>query len=92
MVIDHLLQFLEVEEPVRRKIKTLSTTSHGLLTRGFELVPSEVDFGQLKEGCMYAVVVTIKNVGIDTCNFKVKPPPPSTGIKVFYTPGPVSCM
>ena len=55
-------------------------------------MPSEVDFGQLKEGCMYAAVVNIKNVGIDTCHFKVKPPPPSTGIKIFYTPGPVSCV
>ena len=84
------LQFLEVEEPVRRKVNTVSTPAHGPVIRGFELLPTEVDFGQLKEGCVYLATVTMKNVGIDTCHFKVKPPPPSTGIKVSYTPGPVS--
>lgn len=78
-----------VEEPVRRKVHTLST-SQGPLIRGFELLPSEVDFGLLKEGCMYTTTITIRNIGIDTCHFKVKPPPPSTGIKVLYSPGPVS--
>lgn len=58
--------------------------------RGFELHPKEVAFGVLKEGCTYSCSVTIKNVGIDSCRFKIKQPPPSTGLKARYTPGPVS--
>ncbi len=60
--------------------------------RGFELYPKEVAFGVLKEGCTYSCSVTIKNVGIDSCRFKIKQPPPSTGLKARYTPGPVSCL
>lgn len=34
--------------------------------------------------------MSLKNVGIDTCRFKVKQPPPCTGLKVKYQPGPVA--
>ena len=88
---------MEVEEPVRRKVMTSSIAkplSLGEKTmtemRGFELYPTEVVFGVLKEGCCYGYTVTIRNVGIDSCRYKVRPPPPSTGLKVRYTPGPVS--
>ena len=57
--------------------------------QGFQLYPAEVDFGVLKEGCTYIHSVTIKNIGIDIARFKVRQPPPSTGLKVLFTPGPV---
>ena len=78
-----------VEEPVRRKVHTSSTSRVGAV-RGFLLQPEEVDFGVLSEGCTYAFTVVLKNTGIDSCRFKIKQPPPSTGVKVIYTPGPVS--
>ena len=78
-----------VEEPVRRKVHTSSTTQ-GATTRGFEVFPSAIQFGNLKEGCTYSHTCTLKNIGIDTCRFKIKTPPPSTGIRVLYKPGPVS--
>lgn len=58
--------------------------------RGFELVPGEVFFGELREGCTYAMVIHLKNIGIDSCRYKVKQPPPATGLQVIYKPGPVS--
>ncbi|XP_031675388.1 sperm-associated antigen 17 isoform X3 [Oncorhynchus kisutch] len=84
-------QFLCVEEPVRRKVKTVSVTGgQQLAPRGFELLPAEVQFGTLKEGCSYSVPVLMKNVGFHTCRFSVKQPSPGTGIRVIYTPGPVA--
>nr|XP_046191758.1 sperm-associated antigen 17-like isoform X1 [Oncorhynchus gorbuscha] len=84
-------QFLCVEEPVRRKVKTVSVTGgQQLAARGFELLPAEVQFGTLKEGCSYSVPVLMKNVGFHTCRFSVKQPSPGTGIRVIYTPGPVA--
>lgn len=86
---------MDVEEPVRRQVKTASvagavkpeSTSQ---LRGFLLLPDTVDFGILKEGMSYSQTVMLKNVGIDTCRFKIKQPPPSTGLRVLYNPGPVS--
>ncbi|XP_010889422.4 sperm-associated antigen 17 [Esox lucius] len=84
-------QFLRVEEPVRRKVKTVSVTGgQKRLPRGFELLPVEVQFGALKEGCTYSVTVLMKNVGFDTCRFSVKQPSPGTGLRVIYSPGPVA--
>lgn len=60
--------------------------------RGFELFPAQVSFGVLKEGCTYVHSVLFKNVGIDSCRYKVKQPPPSTGLRVLYQPGPVSLL
>lgn len=60
--------------------------------RGFELLPAQVSFGVLKEGCTYVHSVLFKNVGIDSCRYKVKQPPPSTGLRVLYQPGPVSLL
>ncbi|KAG5851573.1 hypothetical protein ANANG_G00053100 [Anguilla anguilla] len=55
-----------------------------------KLLPAEVDFGVLREGYTYSVTVMMKNVGVDSCRFSVKQPPPATGLKVIYTPGPVA--
>ena len=58
--------------------------------RGFELLPDYVDFGVVKEGNTYSFLVHLKNTGIDACRFKLVQPPPSTGLRIFYKPGPVS--
>nr|XP_033797404.1 sperm-associated antigen 17 isoform X2 [Geotrypetes seraphini] len=58
------------------------------LPGGFHLMPHKVDFGVLKEGCTHSVSVIMKNVGVDFPRFWVKQPPPSTGLRVSYTPGP----
>ncbi|XP_033866498.3 sperm-associated antigen 17 [Acipenser ruthenus] len=89
-------KFFEVEDPVRRKVKTVSVVgplASGVMqgpARGFELFPAEVAFGVLKEGYTYSFTVSLRNVGIDSCRFKVNQPPPSTGLRVLYTPGPVA--
>lgn len=91
-----MLQFQTVEEPVRRKVVNIGTVASSVMAsekvksmRGFELLPPSVHFGTLKEGGTYQISVLMKNVGTDTCNFRIKQPPPSTGIKVLFTPGPV---
>ena len=58
--------------------------------RGLEGLPECLEFGTVREGCLYARSLVLKNVGIDPCRFRIKQPPPSTGIRVIYTPGPVS--
>ncbi|XP_040887756.1 sperm-associated antigen 17 [Toxotes jaculatrix] len=83
-------QFLSVEEPVRRKCRTISLTDPNVVVRGFQLFPSSVDFGTLQEGTSSAITVVMKNVGVDTCRFHVKQPPPATGLRVIYNPGPVA--
>uniref|UniRef100_A0A3P8QUV4 Sperm associated antigen 17 n=1 Tax=Astatotilapia calliptera TaxID=8154 RepID=A0A3P8QUV4_ASTCA len=57
---------------------------------GFQLIPSSVDFGTLKEGTSSTIIVVMKNVGFDICRFHVKQPPPATGLRVIYSPGPVA--
>ncbi|XP_067379815.1 sperm-associated antigen 17 [Channa argus] len=83
-------QFLSLEEPVRRKCRTISLTDPNVVVRGFHLLPSSVDFGTLQEGTSSAITVVMKNVGVDTCRFHVKQPPPATGLRVIYVPGPVA--
>nr|XP_020479386.1 sperm-associated antigen 17 [Monopterus albus] len=83
-------QFLSVEEPVRRKCRTISLTDPSAIVRGFQLLPSKVDLGTLREGTSSAVTVVMKNVGVDTCRFHVKQPPPATGLRVLYNHGPVA--
>ncbi|XP_045921356.1 sperm-associated antigen 17 isoform X4 [Micropterus dolomieu] len=83
-------QFLSVEEPVRRKCRTISLTEPNVIVRGFQLLPSRVDFGAVQEGTSSAITVLMKNVGVDTCRFHVKQPPPATGLRIIYTPGPVA--
>ncbi|XP_029382247.1 sperm-associated antigen 17 [Echeneis naucrates] len=83
-------QFLSLEEPVRRKCRTISLTNPHAVVRGFQLFPSIVDFGTLQEGTTSTIMVLMKNVGIDSCRFHVKQPPPATGLRVIYNPGPVA--
>uniref|UniRef100_A0AAV2KND9 Sperm-associated antigen 17 n=1 Tax=Knipowitschia caucasica TaxID=637954 RepID=A0AAV2KND9_KNICA len=83
-------QFLSVEEPVRRKCRTISLTNSNCIVRGFHLHPPRVDFGPVLHGSTSSVTVVMKNVGVDTCRFNIKPPPPSSGLRVVYNPGPVA--
>lgn len=86
-------QFMSVEEPVRRKVKTSSVAqavTTGTAKRGFNILPPEIVFGVLREGNTYSYTARLKNTGIDTCRFKVKQPPPGTGLRVHYLPGPVA--
>lgn len=85
------------EDPVRRKVNNSSVagaTPSGAeilaRMRGFELLPDRVNFGVLREGNTYSFKVMLKNTGVDSCRFRIKQPPPSTGMKVLYKPGPVS--
>lgn len=61
------LQFLSVDEAVRRKCRTVSLTNPDAAVRGFRLAPSSVHFGTLQEGTSSAVTVRMKNVGVDSC-------------------------
>lgn len=79
-----------MEEPVRRKISTSSSSAAASKLKGFEVIPEEINFGILREGLTYSYKFILKNAGIDFSHFKIKQPPPSTGIKIVYTPGPVS--
>uniref|UniRef100_A0A7M5X1M2 Sperm-associated antigen 17 n=1 Tax=Clytia hemisphaerica TaxID=252671 RepID=A0A7M5X1M2_9CNID len=88
-------KFTNIEDPVRRQSKTASV--YGSVDpestsklRGFILLPDVVDFGVLTEGYSYTHQVTMKNVGIDSCRYKIKQPPLSTGLKIIYQPGQVA--
>ena len=90
-------QYIQIEDPVRRKTNnsllagaTLKGQNQLKAMRGLILLPEEIDFGVLKEGNTYGFTLLLKNTGVDTCRFKVKQPPPATGIRVNYKPGPVS--
>ncbi|CAH1799483.1 unnamed protein product [Owenia fusiformis] len=90
-------RFTQIEDPVRNKVMISSVagaTINGSKTisnmRGFELLPSQVDFGFLREGYTYQFIVHLKNMGIDSCRYKLRQPPPSTGLKVIYKPGPIA--
>ncbi|XP_070598085.1 sperm-associated antigen 17 isoform X4 [Erythrolamprus reginae] len=75
---------------VSGKVRTSSVTAPSQKMSGFLLIPPKVTFGILKEGCTYSTTVILKNVGMDFCRFRVKQPPPSTGLRVNYTPGPIA--
>ena len=60
------------------------------LLRGFLISPDFIDFGILCEGHTYSYPVELKNIGIDSCRFRIAQPPLATGLKVMYKPGPVS--
>ncbi|XP_054547742.1 sperm-associated antigen 17 isoform X2 [Talpa occidentalis] len=85
----------KVHNPVGGRVKTSSVEAATMNKPdsspfGFHLLPSSVKFGMLEEGQTYTATVKLKNVGVDFCRFKVKQPPPSTGLKVTYKPGPVA--
>ncbi|XP_009878228.1 PREDICTED: sperm-associated antigen 17 [Charadrius vociferus] len=79
----------KIEDPVAGKVKTSSLATRQHLS-GFHLIPPRVTLGVLKEGCTYAATVILKNVGVNFSRFRVKQPPPHTGLRVMYTPGPVA--
>ncbi|NXI78638.1 SPG17 protein, partial [Rhipidura dahli] len=79
----------KVGDPVAGKVSISSLATRQDLT-GFHLIPPRVTFGVLKEGCTYATTVVMKNVGVNFSRFRVKQPPPYTGLRVMYTPGPVA--
>ncbi|NXY89425.1 SPG17 protein, partial [Alcedo cyanopectus] len=80
----------KVEDPVAGKVNTSSLAKKRQHLSGFQLIPPRVTFGVLKEGCTYAATVILKNTGVDFLRFRVKQPPPHTGLRVMYTPGPVA--
>ncbi|XP_067566400.1 sperm-associated antigen 17 [Pseudorca crassidens] len=85
----------KVQDSVAGRVKTSSIASAAINNVnsspfGFHLLPPSVSFGVLEEGHTYATTVKLKNVGVDFCRFRVKQPPPSTGLKVTYKPGPVA--
>ncbi|XP_033915815.1 sperm-associated antigen 17 [Melopsittacus undulatus] len=80
----------KVEDPVAGKVNTSSLATAGQQLSGFHLIPSSVTLGVLQEGCTYAATVILKNVGVNFSRFRVKQPPPHTGLRVMYTPGPVA--
>ncbi|XP_052808393.1 sperm-associated antigen 17-like isoform X1 [Mya arenaria] len=57
-----LTEYIQVEDPVRRK----TNNSQLAAMRGLILLPEEVDFGVLKEGNTYAHIMMLKNTGVDT--------------------------
>ncbi|CAN2387709.1 axonemal central apparatus assembly, partial [Pristimantis euphronides] len=83
-------KFMAGEGPVSCSVRTVSTSAPSRVPHGFHLIPSVVQFGDLREGYTYSTSVIIKNIGVDFCRFRVKQPPPSTGLRVTYTPGPVA--
>ncbi|XP_071955355.1 sperm-associated antigen 17-like [Antedon mediterranea] len=90
-------KFQEIEDPVRNKTFNSSIAGAKMKgvgdlnkIRGFELYPGQVNFGVVREGCTYTFNVLLKNIGLDSCRFKVKQPPPSTGLNVIFKSGPVA--
>ncbi|KFV69590.1 Sperm-associated antigen 17, partial [Dryobates pubescens] len=79
----------KIEDPVAGKVNTSSLATARQQLSDFHLIPPRVTFGVLKEGCTYAATVILKNVGVNFLRFRVKQPPPHTGLRVVYTPGPV---
>ncbi|NXI43837.1 SPG17 protein, partial [Galbula dea] len=80
----------KTEDPVAGKVNTSSLATRQQQLSSFHLIPPRVIFGVLKEGCAYAATVILKNVGVNFSRFRVKQPPPRTGLRVMYTPGPVA--
>ena len=94
-MVNFLFQFLSNEEASRRKVNTSIIKASLLngksleLRRGIEVYPKEIKFGILREGFSYVVDFELFNVGIDACRFKIKQPPPESGMKILFKPGPV---
>ncbi|XP_064382294.1 sperm-associated antigen 17-like isoform X3 [Halichondria panicea] len=70
-------------------ICVLPTTPLSLLQQ-VEISPSEINFGTLQEGGKYHVSLTLKNVGVHPCRFRIRQPHPATGLKVRYSPGQIA--
>ncbi|XP_060922240.1 sperm-associated antigen 17 isoform X2 [Limanda limanda] len=83
-------QFLSLDEPLRRRCRTVSLINPDVVVRGFVFLPPSVDFGTVREGTSSFITVVMRNVGVDTCRFHLKQPRASTGLRVIYNPGPVA--
>ncbi|NXU56009.1 SPG17 protein, partial [Turnix velox] len=81
---------IKTGDPVAGKVNTSSLATRREHLSGFHLIPHRVMLGVLKEGCTYATTVILKNAGVNFSRFRVKQPPPHTGLRVIYTPGPVA--
>ncbi|KAM6290429.1 sperm-associated antigen 17 [Porphyrio hochstetteri] len=79
----------KIEDPAAGRVNT-SSVATGQHLGSFHLIPPKVTFGVLKEGCTYTATVILKNVGVNFSRFRVKQPPPHTGLRVMYAPGPVA--
>ncbi|XP_078322362.1 sperm-associated antigen 17-like isoform X1 [Crassostrea virginica] len=91
------IKYISIEEPVRRKVNTSLTAGASIKGQnqlshmsGLILFPEEAEFGVLKEGCTYCYTVYLKNTGVDSCRFRIKQPPPATGLRIVYNPGPIA--
>ncbi|EDV25105.1 uncharacterized protein TRIADDRAFT_56694 [Trichoplax adhaerens] len=82
-------KYMKIESPVRRDVNTASV-SNGRQSRAFEVYPDCVEFGVLKEGYMYRSTFLLKNIGVDVGRYKITQPPPSTGLKASFQPGPLA--
>eukprot|EP00117_Sycon_ciliatum_P024408 scpid3481/ scgid20486/ Sperm-associated antigen 17; Projection protein PF6 homolog len=51
----------------------------------FVVQPSSLDFGRLQEGCTYHLSFSLINTGVDSGRFRIKQPPPATGLAALYT-------
>ncbi|NXR17307.1 SPG17 protein, partial [Cinclus mexicanus] len=87
--IPNIIPNKKIEDPASGKLRTSSPATRQDLN-SFHLIPPSVTLGVLKEGCTYATTVIMKNVGVNFSRFRVKQPPPHTGLRVMYTPGPVA--
>lgn len=91
------LQYLASDADIHRRVRTSSvqqtavamegqTTAHIVhRLHGFVLHPTSLDFGLLQEGCTYHMAFSLLNTGVDMGRFKIKQPPPATGMTVLYT-------
>ncbi|XP_021376816.1 sperm-associated antigen 17-like isoform X5 [Mizuhopecten yessoensis] len=90
-------KYKNVEVSVRRKVNTSVTAGASVQSqvqlekmRGLILLPEEIDFGVLREGNTYVCTVCLKNTGVDSCRFKIRQPPPATGLRMNYKLGPIA--
>ncbi|CAI9738928.1 Hypothetical predicted protein [Octopus vulgaris] len=60
------------------------------LSKSLELSVKELQFGKIKVGQTYEKFFFLRNIGVDSCRFKIKQPPPTSGLKVFYRLGPIA--
>ncbi|KAK4471985.1 hypothetical protein MN116_005363 [Schistosoma mekongi] len=85
-----------IEDPVRRR--ALFTSIIGgppfgqlslRLMRGLRLAPSRIHVGLLSYGEIRNFSAKLINWGPETAHFRIKQLPLHSGIRVFYTPGPI---
>ncbi|RTG90169.1 uncharacterized protein DC041_0006870 [Schistosoma bovis] len=85
-----------IEDPVRRRALFTSIIGgppFGQFSlrrmRGLRLTPSRINVGVLPYGVTRSFSVKLVNWGPETAYFKIKQLPIQSGIRVFYTPGPI---